>query len=249
MEGLYHDRASHPHPRFFCRLTNAVMVDPVRAPDGFVYERNAIEAYLEKNGTSPIITDFEMKVDELKPDDMSRSEIELYKLPHEFVNVSELPPEQLVLVENQAKKNQEMLKKAFDSQVPATSTLFMIAGSILWPGFGIFIGHVVGDVIGSWLGQPLVSYVIDKMCPGYLAKTMEEKDYKRALDAFHLTENSSYDQVMSTYREQMLANHPDKVGDDKEAAERLVHAMTNFDTIKKYRQQRNAWDPEHPDTA
>lgn len=39
---------------FLCPLTQEVMREPVVDPEGNTYERSAIEAWLEKNSTSPI---------------------------------------------------------------------------------------------------------------------------------------------------------------------------------------------------
>ena len=46
--------AGKPLPAFFCPITYEVMKDPVSTEDGQTYERTAIEAWLERNDTSPL---------------------------------------------------------------------------------------------------------------------------------------------------------------------------------------------------
>ena len=67
-----------------CPITRALLVDPVKAPDGHTYERTAIIQAIKTNGKSPItrqlitveelITDFTIKhmVEELKSDVLKR---------------------------------------------------------------------------------------------------------------------------------------------------------------------------------
>lgn len=38
---------------FYCPITGIVMTDPVIFPDGYTYERSAIEEWLKKHGNSP----------------------------------------------------------------------------------------------------------------------------------------------------------------------------------------------------
>lgn len=40
---------------FKCPLTKKIFVDPVFCSDGFTYERKAIEEWLDKNRTSPVL--------------------------------------------------------------------------------------------------------------------------------------------------------------------------------------------------
>lgn len=46
------DSSREPH----CPITHEVIVDPVRAPDGHVYERSAIVRWLRETGTSPMVS-------------------------------------------------------------------------------------------------------------------------------------------------------------------------------------------------
>jgi len=47
---------SHPEAADFkCKLSNVVMFDPVRAEDGFTYERSAIERWMEQHDHSPTV--------------------------------------------------------------------------------------------------------------------------------------------------------------------------------------------------
>lgn len=64
---------------FLCPLTQEVLRDPVVDPDGNSYERHAIEAWLEKNSTSPI-TRKPLRREELVPNRALRDVIaEHYK--------------------------------------------------------------------------------------------------------------------------------------------------------------------------
>jgi hypothetical protein len=40
-------------PEFMCPITMDLMIDPVVAADGFTYERQAIEGWLQQHDTSP----------------------------------------------------------------------------------------------------------------------------------------------------------------------------------------------------
>jgi hypothetical protein len=40
--------------KYLCMITRQLMADPVSAPDGQIYERNAIETWLSGNATSPV---------------------------------------------------------------------------------------------------------------------------------------------------------------------------------------------------
>lgn len=64
---------------FLCPLTQEVMREPVVDPEGNTYERSAIEAWLEKNNTSPI-TRKTLRREELVPNRALRDVIaEHYK--------------------------------------------------------------------------------------------------------------------------------------------------------------------------
>lgn len=45
--------AGRPLPAFFCSITDDIMRDPVSTADGHTYDRAAIEAWFERNDTSP----------------------------------------------------------------------------------------------------------------------------------------------------------------------------------------------------
>ena len=45
---------SSPPDYFICPITLEIMKDPVIAQDGYSYERDAIEEWIEKKGTSPM---------------------------------------------------------------------------------------------------------------------------------------------------------------------------------------------------
>ena len=55
-----------PHDELLCPITLALFRDPVVAQDGHTYERQAIEAWIAKNGTSPI-TDQQISLENLYP--------------------------------------------------------------------------------------------------------------------------------------------------------------------------------------
>ncbi|CAF3905867.1 unnamed protein product [Rotaria sp. Silwood1] len=59
------------HEDLLCPITHEIYRDPVRATDGFVYERDAITRWILQKGTSPF-TRQPLKIDELKPDDKLR---------------------------------------------------------------------------------------------------------------------------------------------------------------------------------
>ncbi|KAL7549865.1 hypothetical protein ACHAWF_013123 [Thalassiosira exigua] len=70
---------------FFCPLTNKLMKDPVRDPDGNVYEREAIERWLRVQSSSPV-TNGRLNLDMLRPDkELKRA---IYKATGEFVSIS-----------------------------------------------------------------------------------------------------------------------------------------------------------------
>ncbi|CAF3083732.1 unnamed protein product, partial [Rotaria sp. Silwood2] len=59
------------HEDLLCPITHEIYRDPVKAADGFVYERAAITRWILQKGTSPF-TRQPLKIDELKPDDKLR---------------------------------------------------------------------------------------------------------------------------------------------------------------------------------
>ena len=63
---------------FYCPITGDLMKDPVSEPDGHTYERNAIEKWIMKNGTSPM-TRKNIKVSDLKPNLTLKKSIESIK--------------------------------------------------------------------------------------------------------------------------------------------------------------------------
>ncbi|CAF3135514.1 unnamed protein product [Rotaria socialis] len=54
-----------------CPITQEIFRDPVRAADGFVYERDAISRWILQKGTSPL-TRKPLRIDELRPDEKIR---------------------------------------------------------------------------------------------------------------------------------------------------------------------------------
>jgi hypothetical protein len=62
---------------FRCPLTRRVMRDPVSALDGHTYERVAIEQWVSRNGTSPLLGT-PLSVADLTPNLTLRAMISLY---------------------------------------------------------------------------------------------------------------------------------------------------------------------------
>jgi hypothetical protein len=60
--------------KYVCPITRQLMADPVSAPDGHIYEKNAIEAWLSVNATSPM-TRVPMTADQLNGVVYLRNEI------------------------------------------------------------------------------------------------------------------------------------------------------------------------------
>ena len=60
---------------FMCKITMSLMKDPVMDPDGFSYEREAIEKWIKEHGTSPM-TRRPLRLDELKPNRALKDAIE-----------------------------------------------------------------------------------------------------------------------------------------------------------------------------
>lgn len=63
------------NPALMCPITQCIMIDPVKAPDGHTYERSAIIRALEQNGRSPMTRQV-MSVNQLVPDYTLKSLIE-----------------------------------------------------------------------------------------------------------------------------------------------------------------------------
>ena len=51
---------------FYCPITGELMKEPVSEPEGHTYEKNAIEKWVIKNGTSPM-TRKNINISDLKP--------------------------------------------------------------------------------------------------------------------------------------------------------------------------------------
>ena len=66
-------------PAFYCPISHEVMVDPVNAPDGRTYERQAIEAWLNVNPISPF-TRAPMFISSLVTNYSLRSDIEAARI-------------------------------------------------------------------------------------------------------------------------------------------------------------------------
>ena len=60
-------QCKHPSPSFVCPLTLELMRDPVRASDGFCFERAAIESWFRKGNTRSPLTNEELHDTELAP--------------------------------------------------------------------------------------------------------------------------------------------------------------------------------------
>eukprot|EP01087_Luapelamoeba_hula_P014032 TRINITY_DN404_c0_g2_i1.p1 TRINITY_DN404_c0_g2~~TRINITY_DN404_c0_g2_i1.p1 ORF type:complete len:351 (+),score=25.06 TRINITY_DN404_c0_g2_i1:67-1053(+) len=121
------------------------------------------------------------------------------------------------------------------------SCALSLVGGMLWPGVGNVIGSIVGGVIGRMLNGCVVRNMLDAICPEFLAKKLQERDHRLALEAFHLTTTSEKHQVMNAYRAAILEYHPDKAGENPKAAEEYALACINFHTIKNYRLKNNKW--------
>eukprot|EP01087_Luapelamoeba_hula_P002324 TRINITY_DN12006_c0_g1_i1.p1 TRINITY_DN12006_c0_g1~~TRINITY_DN12006_c0_g1_i1.p1 ORF type:complete len:342 (-),score=16.81 TRINITY_DN12006_c0_g1_i1:94-1119(-) len=134
--------SERPNPDFFCRLTNKIMVDPVIAPDSFVYERKAIQGHLERHGRSPI-SDMPMRVDDLTSHETLRLEIKLYNARREQDGLSQLPPELLMRAQEQGYKHVRTLKEAYDKHV----ALYVSAGVQAVPSLISF------DAVKNWVGS------------------------------------------------------------------------------------------------
>lgn len=66
-----------PSSQFLCPITHELMKDPVIDPDGNSYEREAIESWLRRNGTSPI-TRAPLAIKDLRPNRALKQTIEEY---------------------------------------------------------------------------------------------------------------------------------------------------------------------------
>lgn len=69
---------------FLCPITNKIMKDPVKAADGYTYERRAIRRWFRKKRSSPMtnetLTDLEVR-----PNDELRNRIERFVSEHSEV--------------------------------------------------------------------------------------------------------------------------------------------------------------------
>ena len=62
-----------------CPLINKLFEDPVIAPSGHTYEREAIVEHLNKHGGKDPLTSQPLKLDQLKPNGAMKGMIEQYK--------------------------------------------------------------------------------------------------------------------------------------------------------------------------
>jgi hypothetical protein len=70
---------AEPSSTFICSITHELMVDPVIDPDGNSYERQAIEDWLRRTGTSPI-TRAPLSAADLRPNRALKQAIDEYRL-------------------------------------------------------------------------------------------------------------------------------------------------------------------------
>ena len=70
--------AEEPPDHFICPITHNLMIDPVSAADGHMYERRAIEDWLVDHSTSPM-TGAELKVTMLFPNHTVRGFIRTWQ--------------------------------------------------------------------------------------------------------------------------------------------------------------------------
>lgn len=63
---------------YLCSITQDIMLDPVLAADGHTYEREEIEKWLAKNGTSPM-TRQTLKIEELRPNRALQDAIKTFR--------------------------------------------------------------------------------------------------------------------------------------------------------------------------
>ena len=66
----------HVNRRFICSITQELMVDPVVADDGSIYERSAIEGWLSTHNTSPLDPSCELAVSRLMSVRLVKNQIE-----------------------------------------------------------------------------------------------------------------------------------------------------------------------------
>lgn len=71
METETEDDKKFSDDELICPITQEIFRDPVRAADGFVYERDAITRWIFQKGTSPF-TRKPLKIDELRPEEKIR---------------------------------------------------------------------------------------------------------------------------------------------------------------------------------
>ena len=69
---------AEPSANFICPITHELMVDPVIDPDGNSYERQAIQDWIQKNGTSPI-TRVSLSISDLRPNRALKTTIDEYR--------------------------------------------------------------------------------------------------------------------------------------------------------------------------
>lgn len=69
---------TEPSNTFICPITQELMIDPVIDPDGNSYERQAIEGWLQQNGTSPI-TRAPLSRADLRPNRALKQAIDEYR--------------------------------------------------------------------------------------------------------------------------------------------------------------------------
>jgi hypothetical protein len=79
---------AEPSETFICPITHELMVDPVIDPDGNSYERQAIDDWLRRNGTSPI-TRTKLSAVDLRPNRALKTAIDEYRhslIPNDQLN-------------------------------------------------------------------------------------------------------------------------------------------------------------------
>jgi len=105
--------------KFVCPITQMVLIDAVKTPNGRLYEKYAIEDWVQKNGTDPLTRE-KLSLKDLKPDHSSSfdsNKIFLEVIRNKMPEIKEKAPELLENIECMVKDIRESAMDQYNSRL------------------------------------------------------------------------------------------------------------------------------------
>ena len=121
-------------------------------------------------------------------------------------------------------------------------------GSLLLPCGGLFIGGLIGAIVGFlastfFVEDKIRQKIADAFAQGDVNKLDPENLHKEALKKLNASERTTKEQLIEIRKAYVLALHPDKNTDclDEESTKRMLECESAFRIIEGYRKANGNW--------